>query len=357
MSSISISDLSVSYGSGIQVIDHLDLEIAEGSFFTLLGPSGCGKTTLLRVIAGFVQPSAGRLCFGAIDMTRLPAHQRGIGMVFQDYALFPDKTVFDNVAYGLRARKTDPTTIQRKVGEYLERVGMQGFEDRYPPALSGGQRQRVALARALVIEPRVLLMDEPLSNLDSKLRLQIRTAIADLQRDIGITTVFVTHDQEEALALSDQIALMRQGRIAQLGSPQEIYQRPASTYVADFIGAANLLQGEILDGSTEAGGLTIRVAGQALQALAQALPPDGLGCLIARPENIQLLTADGPLGNSLPGQVRRKQYLGHKTTYNIELADQQQLAVDCFGPARREFAEGQTVRLQFDPQTSQVVPR
>lgn len=361
MTSIRINDLSVTYGSGIQVIDRLHLDIEEGSFFTLLGPSGCGKTTLLRVIAGFIEPSAGQVHFGNIDMTRLPAHQRGIGMVFQDYALFPDKTVFDNVAYGLRARKIDGLTITRKVGEYLERVGMQGFAERYPPALSGGQRQRVALARALVIEPRVLLMDEPLSNLDSKLRLQIRSAIADLQREIGITTVFVTHDQEEALALSDQIALMKKGRIEQLGSPQEIYQRPASAYVADFIGAANLIQGEVqgppLTAASPTSEVAIRIAGQDLRAQATPGQALSLGCLIARPENIQLLPAEHAPHNSLPGQVWRKQYLGHKTSYSIELADQQQVAVDCFGPARHEFACGQAVCLQFDAQSSRVVPR
>ncbi|MCO6058909.1 ABC transporter ATP-binding protein [Pseudomonas sp. MOB-449] len=357
MSSISIRNLGVSYGSGVQVIENLDLDIPQGSFFTLLGPSGCGKTTLLRVIAGFIQPSAGSLHFGSTDMTRVPAHQRGIGMVFQDYALFPDKTVFDNVAYGLRARRTDKATLQRKVGEYLERVGMQGFETRYPPALSGGQRQRVALARALAIEPSVLLMDEPLSNLDAKLRLQIRGAIADLQREIGITTVFVTHDQEEALALSDRIALMQKGRIAQLGGPQDIYQNPASAYVADFIGAANLIHGELVDGAAGDGVVAIRIAGQTLHAQALATPISGQGCLVARPENIQLLAAQAPPANSLAGQVWRKQYLGNKTTYSVAVADSQLIAVDCFGHARAEFDEGQAVHLRFDPDNTRVVPR
>jgi iron(III) transport system ATP-binding protein len=356
MASISISDLDVNYGSGIQVIDGLDLEIPDGAFFTLLGPSGCGKTTLLRVIAGFIQPSAGALRFGDTDMTRVPAHERGIGMVFQDYALFPDKTVFDNVAYGLRARRLGAETIRRRVGEYLERVGMNGFEDRYPPALSGGQRQRVALARALAIEPGVLLMDEPLSNLDAKLRLQIRSAIADLQKEIGITTVFVTHDQEEALAMSDRIALMRQGRIEQLGSPQQIYQDPASAYVADFIGAANLMDMDLM--AQESGDAQVRVAGQRLLARSSALHErETQLCLVARPENLHLLPATASTPNSLPGLIRRRLYQGSRTSYTVELEDAQQIAIDCHGPGRQEFDEGQPVRVQFDHQSARVVPR
>lgn len=354
MSSISISQLDVSYGSGIKVIDGLDLHIPDGSFFTLLGPSGCGKTTLLRVIAGFIRPSGGRLAFGDVDMTQVPAHRRGIGMVFQDYALFPDKTVFDNVAYGLRARRTDTATLRRKVGEYLERVGMSGFAERHPAALSGGQRQRVALARALAIEPEVLLMDEPLSNLDAQLRLQIRAAIADLQREVGITTVFVTHDQEEALALSDCIALMRKGRIEQLGSPQAIYQSPASTYAADFIGSANLLAARVLEQAGD-DGIRVLVAGQPLQARAEAALPEPEVHLVARPESIRLRPAGQALGNCLAGQVRRKQYLGNRTSYRIELADAQQLSVDRFGTDGDGFHEGQPVSLEFDPAQLRVV--
>lgn len=216
---IEIRDLVVGYGTQ-PVIDRLSLTIENGALFTLLGPSGCGKTTLLRTIAGFIPVRSGSLRFGARDVTALPAHQRDIGIVFQDYALFPDKSVFDNVAYGLRARKKDAATIRATVGEYLERVGLSAFAERMPAALSGGQRQRVALARALAIKPTVLLMDEPLSNLDAKLRVQVRETIADLQREIGITTVFVTHDQEEALAMSDRIGLMRLGKLEQEVRPK-----------------------------------------------------------------------------------------------------------------------------------------
>ena len=237
---IGIEALAVRY-DGKRVIDGLSLEIAAGTFFTLLGPSGCGKTTLLRAIAGFVPIEAGRIHFGGNDVTHLPAHKRNIGMVFQDYALFPDKTVFDNVAYGLRARRQGEAEIKRKVGDALERVGLSGLGDRHPAALSGGQRQRVALVRALVIAPDVLLMDEPLSNLDAKLRHQVRATIMDLQREAGITTVFVTHDQDEALAMSDRIGVMNAGRLEQVGTSAEIYRDPRTAYVADFVGAANIL--------------------------------------------------------------------------------------------------------------------
>ena len=236
MAAITLSDLSIRFGD-VQVIEGLDLVVEQGRFFTLLGPSGCGKTTLLRAIAGFNDPSSGRILFDDKDMTRTPPHKRDIGMVFQDYALFPDKTVFDNVAFGLRARRMPEGEIRSRVMRYLERVELGALADRHPAQMSGGQRQRVALARALVIQPQVLLMDEPLSNLDAKLRMQMREAFLDLQREAGITTVFVTHDQEEALA----IAVMNRGRIEQLGTPAELYGAPSTAYVADFIGSANVL--------------------------------------------------------------------------------------------------------------------
>jgi iron(III) transport system ATP-binding protein len=241
---IAIDRLAVAYDER-RVIDGLSLAIEPGTIFTLLGPSGCGKTTLLRAIAGFVPVAAGRILFGETDVAQLPAHRRNIGMVFQDYALFPDKSVFENVAYGLRARRIDDATLKRRVGEALERVGLGAFADRLPAALSGGQRQRVALVRALVIQPDVLLMDEPLSNLDSKLRHQVRETISELQREAGITTVFVTHDQDEALAMSDRIGVMNAGRLEQVGAPAEIYRTPRTAYVADFIGAANILTADL----------------------------------------------------------------------------------------------------------------
>ncbi len=350
---IRIESLAVAY-DGHRVIDGLSLTIERGSFFTLLGPSGCGKTTLLRTLAGFVHASAGRVHFGATDVTQMPAHRRDIGMVFQDYALFPDKTVFDNVAYGLRARRQDETAIQRKVGLALERVGLQGLGKRHPAALSGGQRQRVALARALVIEPQVLLMDEPLSNLDAKLRLQVRQTIADLQAEAGITTVFVTHDQDEALALSHRIGVMNQGRLEQVGTPAQIYREPVSAYVADFVGAANLLP--VVLGQQVAAGESSPVPVGAVEVAAHApvAVPAGAATLVARPEDI---TLGAPQPGALNGRITRRQYLGDKTSYRVDLGSGLQLDVDSHGDGHDRFAPGAEVALQLDPRRTLVLGR
>ena len=354
MTRITIEGLCVSFG-GTRVIDGLALEIPQGAFFTLLGPSGCGKTTLLRTIAGFITPDAGSLRFDANDMTHVPAHKRGIGMVFQDYALFPDKTVFDNVAYGLRARRAAPAAIRTRVGAYLERVGMSGFEARYPAALSGGQRQRVALARALVIEPQVLLMDEPLSNLDAKLRVQIRESISDLQRDVGITTVFVTHDQEEALALSDRIALMNRGRIEQIGEPEPIYTAPATAFVADFIGAANLIETRVVAHGPLPGQARVRVGTRELTVSAGGGAPPDPALLAARPEDLRLAAGGSATMNALPGTILRRRYLGFKISYRVQLETGSAITVDLHGRGKAAYDEGQSVQVLFDERTSMVV--
>ncbi len=358
MATISIADLAVSY-SGNRVIDGLDLQIAAGSFYTLLGPSGCGKTTLLRTLAGFLPVERGRIRFGDRDVTALPAHRRDIGMVFQDYALFPDKTVYDNVAYGLRARAQDEATIRLRVGEYLDRVGLGGLAARHPAALSGGQRQRVALARALVIQPQVLLMDEPLSNLDAKLRVQVRETIADLQREAGITTVFVTHDQEEALALSDRIGLMRQGRIEQNASPQDIYRLPASAYVADFVGAANVLAVEAVTPDAAGDGVTVTLAGRRIIARVPRRLSGGAVLLIARPEDLRLARC-GATANAVSGAIVRKQYLGGRTSYRVRCAADgagiagPDVMVELHGAGHNDWDEGAAVDVLFDPQASIV---
>jgi iron(III) transport system ATP-binding protein len=226
---------------GQALFTELDLEIPSGRFFTLLGPSGCGKTTLLRMLAGFVVPDAGRVWFGDRDVTALPVHKRGVGMVFQDYALFPDRSALANVMYGLEARRIAAKEAKARAMAMLERVGLGSLAERSPATLSGGQRQRVAMARALVIEPQLLLLDEPLAALDVKLRVELRAMVRELQLESKVTTVFVTHDQEEALALSDVVAVMDRGRIVQMGSPAEIYAKPANGYAADFLGSANLV--------------------------------------------------------------------------------------------------------------------
>ena len=222
-------------------VDHADLTVADGELFTLLGPSGCGKTTLLRLIAGFVQADAGEIRFGDRVVTGLPPHARNIGMVFQNYALWPHMTVAENVSYGLRIRKIPAAEVRARLDEGLRKVNLTGLEARYPGQLSGGQQQRVALARALVLEPDILLLDEPLSNLDAKIRVQVRAEIRQLQQALRITTIYVTHDQEEALSLSDRVAVMKDGRVLQVGAPKELYERPRTRFVADFVGTNNLV--------------------------------------------------------------------------------------------------------------------
>ncbi|MBL8325888.1 MAG: ABC transporter ATP-binding protein [Rubrivivax sp.] len=353
---IHIEQLTVSYG-GQAVIEGLSLEVERGSFFTLLGPSGCGKTTLLRTIAGFVAAQGGRIRFGERDVTHVPPHQRDIGMVFQDYALFPDKTVFDNVAYGLRARRVAPADVTRRVGQALERVGLSALGARLPAALSGGQRQRVALARALVIQPQVLLMDEPLSNLDAKLRLQVRQTIAELQAEAGITTVFVTHDQDEALALSHRIGVMNRGRLEQVGTPAEIYRRPATGYVADFVGAANLLPVTLGEGVGAGDDIWVALGGGArVRALAPQAVGAGAALLMARPETLSLGAAAGKPG-TLAVRVLHRQYLGEKTSYRVQLDSGAQMQVDRHGAAHDAHAVGEIADLAFDPATTLVLAR
>ena len=352
---ILIEGVSVSY-AGARVIEQLSLTIADGAFFTLLGPSGCGKTTLLRTLAGFLPVDSGTIRFGETDVTQTPPYRRDIGMVFQDYALFPDKTVFDNVAYGLRARKRDDATVRAKTGEYLERVGLSGFEARRPAELSGGQRQRVALARALVIEPQVLLMDEPLSNLDAKLRVQVRETIHDLQREAAITTVFVTHDQEEALALSDAIGLMRAGSIEQMGAPAEIYAAPISSYVADFVGAANVIAIKAPVRAEPGARVMLRLADAEISARAITIVPDGEAWLLARQEDVGLHPASVPGG--MIATILRRQYLGSRTHYRVKLgAEGPVLTVERTGADHSRFAEGETVHVVLDPLRTLLVAR
>jgi iron(III) transport system ATP-binding protein len=344
MVAVTIDKLAVSYG-GARVIDNLSLTIESGSFFTLLGPSGCGKTTLLRTLAGFLAVADGRLLLGDRDLTRVPAHQRDIGMVFQDYALFPDKTVFDNVAYGLRARNMPEAAINPRVGEYLERVGLSAFPTRRPAELSGGQRQRVALARALVIQPQLLLMDEPLSNLDAKLRVQVRETIADLQREAGITTVFVTHDQEEALALSDRIGLMKLGQLEQVGTPEDIYHTPVSSYVADFVGGANTVPVNLATPLEAGASRTLAFGGVLVKTRVPKSLEAGNAILIVRPEDIML---GGPEHGSISAVISSKQYLGGTTHYALKLDDGTRLAAALHGPGHNTHVLGASVRIALD---------
>jgi putative spermidine/putrescine transport system ATP-binding protein len=281
---IKLDQVTKTFDGRVMAVDAVTLDIAAGEFFSLLGPSGCGKTTSLRMIAGFEHPDSGRVHVGGKDITDLPVHRRDMGMVFQSYALFPHRTVAENVAFGLRMREVPKPEIERRVAAALAQVALTGFETRKPGQLSGGQQQRVALARALVVEPPVLLCDEPLGALDRKLRQQMQFELKELQKRLGVTLVFVTHDQEEALAMSDRIAVMNGGKVEQVGTPTEIYERPRTRFVADFIGEINILEG----------------AGP-LRAL--------------RPEKIRLVAPDGA---RLAGRVETANYLGGSTLLRVQ---------------------------------------
>ena len=331
------------------------LDVRPGEFLTLLGPSGCGKTTTLRMIAGFEHPDAGRIVFGDQDVTALPANERNIGFVFQNYALFPHLSVFENVAYGLRVRGQSGETVNRSVGDVLALVGLAGYEQQFSGQLSGGEQQRVALARAIVIQPRVLLFDEPLSNLDAKLRVQMRQEIRDLQRRLAITTIYVTHDQEEAMAVSDRIAVMNQGSVVQEGSAQDLYHRPASQFVAQFIGRANLVPGQV----TSRAGATARIAalGGTIEVNAGALPlaaGDAVR-LVLRPESIQIgRDADGD--GTLRATVESHMFLGEKIEYVLR-CDGASLQVVCYNAGPGDIlADGREVFVRVSGAAVSVLP-
>ena len=307
MAGVVLSAITKTFPGGTRAVDGIDLEIGEGEFFSLLGPSGCGKTTTLRMIAGFENPDAGSIRVAGRDVTALPPEQRDMGMVFQNYALFPHRTVEDNVAFGLRMRKVARDEAARRVRDALAMVRLQGLEERRPGQLSGGQQQRVALARAIVINPTVLLCDEPLGALDKKLRQAMQFELKELHRRLGLTLVYVTHDQEEALTMSDRIAVMRSGLIAQLGEPREIYDRPTSRFVADFIGDTNILEGRVE-------GNMLRLAGWA-SPLPSPLPA-GPAAVALRPERVHL----APPGTGLvDARVTEANFLGDAVLLKLTL--------------------------------------
>ena len=331
-----IKDAVKRYGD-FTALNGVSLNIEEGEFFTLLGPSGCGKTTLLRMIAGFNSIEAGDFYFGEKRINDVPAHKRDIGMVFQNYAIFPHLTVKENVAYGLKARKVPKKEMDERVAEALKLVQIEHLADRKPNELSGGQQQRVALARAFVIEPSVLLMDEPLSNLDAKLRVQMRTVIKKLQRRLGITTIYVTHDQEEALAISDRIAVMKDGNIMQIGTPNEIYAKPQNPFVAGFIGVSNFLDCDV-DGSK------VAIQGEMTIEIPVRKEFKGKGKLSARPE--QLFFSE----TGMPGKILFSTFLGDFIEYEVELDNGQSLIVNEYTKDTASVHEdGQKVCLSFDP--------
>lgn len=310
--SVTFDNVTKAFGDVVAVRD-INFTVEPGNLVTLLGPSGCGKTTTLRLIAGLERPTKGRILIGDQDVSKLPATQRDVSMVFQSYALFPHMTVLENVAYGLVVSGQPKIDAYRTAEEGLVQVGLGGYGARLPSELSGGQQQRVAVARALVLEPQVLLFDEPLSNLDAKLRRRVREEIRELQKSLGLTTIYVTHDQEEALAVSDRIIVMRNAEIAQIGTPRDLYEVPADRFVADFIGDANLVKGEIM--SVSDGVAVVRVGDAELRLPHRDLPPGPIDLAI-RPESIQL--AVDPAGGGISGTITKTIYLGSRIEYLVD---------------------------------------
>jgi iron(III) transport system ATP-binding protein len=342
---ISIRGVVKRFGA-VTAVDRADLSVRDGELFTLLGPSGCGKTSLLRLLAGFYQPDEGEIRFGERVVSGLPPYERNIGMVFQNYALWPHMTVAGNVAYGLKLRKLGGAEIATRLAEGLRKVNLTGYESRYPGQLSGGQQQRVALARALVLNPDILLLDEPLSNLDAKIRVQVRAEIRKLQQELGITTIYVTHDQEEALSLSDRVAVMKDGRVLQVGKPKELYERPRTRFVADFVGTNNLVPGRV---SGRAGAeLMVDTAVGTLRAVSDVAVGDH--CVLAiRPENVAVgAGAESGAGNVVRGRVSFVSYLGSALRYDVEAGAGQILKADIRDPWHHEpLSIGREVAVSF----------
>jgi iron(III) transport system ATP-binding protein len=336
----------------VYAVRDVSLAVQPGELLTLLGPSGCGKTTTLRMIAGFERPDTGRVLIGDQDVTGLMANERNIGFVFQNYALFPHLTIFENVAYGLRVKKMPGQEIAAAVHEVLQMVGLAGYDRQYPHQLSGGEQQRVALARAIVIRPRVLLFDEPLSNLDAKLRVHMRREIQQLQKQLAITAVYVTHDQEEAMAISDRIVVMNQGSIVQQGTAEALYRRPASEFVAQFIGRTNLVAGRVL--AVEGSSVVLDIQGRhhRLEAEVAGTAAGRPVQLVARPEAVTL--AAGPDAAGWPATVLARTFLGEKVEYHVRMGEAT-LQVSAYNP-REVLAPGQAVTVGLPTSGAPLLP-
>jgi putative spermidine/putrescine transport system ATP-binding protein len=361
MAFLELTGIKKSFGDVAAVLD-FNLAAQKGEFVSFLGPSGCGKTTTLRMIGGFEKPTAGTITVDGEDITWKAPNQRNVGMVFQSYALFPNMSVGDNIGFGLKVRKKPKAEITRRVGELLELINLEGRGDRYPWQLSGGQQQRVALARALAIEPQVLLLDEPLSALDAKIRIVLRKEIRAIQRQLGITTVYVTHDQEEALSLSDRVVVMSDGRIEQIGTPSEIYNFPSTAFVASFVGTLNLVTAGVID----AGSGRLSIDGQEVRTskVVTGTPADGKVTLAVRPEGIEL--GEGPAGaNHLRGVVDDINFLGSIVRIRVRLGDgadgadgsaTQAVALDTFNDPNLSVPPvGAAITISFPPEACFVL--
>jgi putative spermidine/putrescine transport system ATP-binding protein len=336
---VRLEELSRRYGP-VVALDDLNLTMAPGELVALLGPSGCGKTTALRLVAGLEEANGGRVVFGGKDVTGLPANQRDVGMVFQAYSLFPHMTAMQNVAFGLRLRHKSSDARRRRAGEMLELVGLSGYADRYAHQLSGGQQQRVALARALAIEPTVLLLDEPLSALDAKVRSRLRDEIRRVQLEVGITTLFVTHDQEEALAIADRVGVMQSGHLEQLGPPTVVYSRPATPFVAEFVGLTNRMPGQVKDRTVEVRGVKL--------PLVHPDVADGPATALVRPEAVSLATDGAAGGGPLVGTVIAVAFLGATSRVTVDVDGMTVLAQMPTAQAS-DHPAGTKVRLTLRP--------
>jgi spermidine/putrescine transport system ATP-binding protein len=359
--SVRLERVTKRFGDFAAVRD-MDLDIPRGQFFTMLGPSGCGKTTTLRMVAGFEEPSEGRVLLDGDDVTGMPAFRRPTNTVFQSYALFPHRTVEQNVAFGLQRQKVDKQEIRRRVGEELERVGLASEAKRRPAQLSGGQQQRVALARALVNRPAVLLLDEPLGALDLKLRKQLQVELKRIQREVGITFIYVTHDQEEALTMSDMIAVINRGVVEQVSDPETVYERPATTFVAGFIGVSNLMPGEVVSANGAGAELRLDAGPTVRTPRSGGAEPGERAHAVVRPEKLVLSTAgDGAPGGgpSVEGQVESSLYLGTATQMVVKLGDGTRMTVlvpNADAEARRDLpVAGDAARLSWSDENIHIV--
>jgi spermidine/putrescine transport system ATP-binding protein len=335
-------------------VDAIDATINAGEFFSLLGPSGCGKTTTLRMIAGFERPTAGEILLDGADVAQVPPHRRNVHTVFQNYALFPHLDVFDNVAFGLRRRRVGKEEVRRRVPEAIRLVELTGLEGRRPQQLSGGQQQRVALARALVLRPAVLLLDEPLGALDAKIRKQLRMELKALQEEVGITFVFVTHDQEEALSMSDRVAVMNAGRIEQVGTPADVYESPATVFVADFLGISNLMDATAIERG--AGWCQVAVGEFRLRAGCGDLGAAGPVKVVARPERLALLEHGADADNCLPGMIERTVYVGSSLQVIVRVATGAQLQASIANTGETEgYRQGTPVLVQIPAEALRIL--
>jgi putative spermidine/putrescine transport system ATP-binding protein len=350
MTTVELNQVSKHYGP-IHAVDRISLRVETGEYATILGPSGSGKTTMLSLIAGIAAPTSGAILIGGRDVTYLPAAARNVGLVFQSYALFPHMTVFDNVAFPMRVRRTRREELRRRVDEALALVRLEAFAGRKPHQLSGGQQQRVALARAVVFKPDILLLDEPLGALDRKLREEVRGEIHQLQRRLGITTIMVTHDQDEALSLSDRIVVLHGGRVQQIDTPINAYHRPNSRFVADFLGLANFLEGSL---ERSGGDCAIRLAsGEAVPCEAPAADVAGRVCGVLRPEDIHV--ANGDARGMLDGRIAEAVFFGESVRYAIALESGQRIVAHVPG-SRTYFPEGAEVHLDWAPDRIWILP-